>query len=480
MRWGKVFQRAVRLFSVLMLIGAITCSGFELHITSFIAGFIYLLPVVVIAFGWGFWEATVASVASVLCLDYFFTQPLFAFYMADPHDWVALGAFETVAIVVSRLAMQAKAQAQNAEQQRARFETLYRISREALLFDQPQECASQLVGVAKELLDLDGIALWDAQTLHMHTAGRIHLDQNESRCLFEHGLDDGNPRHGHWRRVVRLGEKPFGVLCAAGGKIDLQTLDSIASLAAIALERAHAFEEKSSAEAARQSEQLRAAVLDGLAHAFKTPLTTIRSASSGLLEINRLERGQRELVTVIDQEAERLADLTTRLLTTARLDGARLKIHRERVRISELVQKCSDDCSTSLAGHTLSFHSISRGTKVWADPQLVRMALTQILDNAAKYASPASRIALSLREGLGEAVIGVHNEGSYIPAGERQRIFTRFYRAPGSELKASGTGIGLSVTKRIAEAHGGSVWVESDPDAGTTFFLTLPHGPKEE
>jgi two-component system sensor histidine kinase KdpD len=479
MRRMKAIKRTVRFIAIPLIIGGITLVGFRLHINSFIAGFVYLLPVLLIAFYWGFWEATIASILSVLCLDYFFTEPLFAFYMADPHDWVAISAFEIVAVVVSRLAMQVQAQAADAEKQRARLEKLYRVSREALLFDHPAECGAQLARIAREVLQADGVVLWDASALKTCILGQIQVDQDELRSVYVRAVDEDDAERGLWKRVVCLGQKPVGVLCAAGANLDLPTLDSIASLAAIAMERARAFEEKSNAEAARQSEQLRAAVLDGLAHAFKTPLTTIRSASSGLLEIDRLDAAQLELVGLIDQEAGRLADFTTRLLTTARLDGSRLKIRRERVRLAKIVEECKDECADTLAQHALSLPSPSEAKKVWADPFLVKLALSQILDNAAKYSSPASPISLSLRENAAETVIGVHNEGSFIPAEERHLIFTRYYRAAGSEHKACGTGVGLAVTKRIAEAHGGAVWVESNPDTGTTFFLTLPHGPKE-
>jgi two-component system sensor histidine kinase KdpD len=476
----KEIQRAVRFIVIPLLIGCITFVGFRLHINSFIAGFVYLLPVLLIAFNWGFWEATLASILSVLCLDYFFTEPLFSLYMADPRDWVAISAFETVAMVVSRLAMQVKAQAANAEEQRMRLEKLYRISREALLLDQPEECASQFAGIAREVLQADGVALWDAGLLKTCTAGQIQIEQDELRSVYVSALDEDDAARGLWKRVVCLGQKPVGALCVGGANIDLPILDSIASLAAIAMERARAFEEKSHAEAARQSEQLRAAVLDGLAHAFKTPLTTIRSASSGLLEIGRLDGAQRELVGLIDRETARLADFTTRLLTTAKLDQSRLKIRRERVRLAQIVEKCRDECADALAGHPLSFQDASMNKKVWADPLLVKLALSQVLDNAAKYSSPTSRISLSLHENSGETIIGVHNEGSFIPSEEHHRVFTRFYRAPGSEHRASGTGIGLSVAKRIVEAHGGGVWVESDPNCGTTFFFSLPRGPKEK
>ncbi|MBB6145563.1 two-component system sensor histidine kinase KdpD [Silvibacterium bohemicum] len=473
-------RRTIHFVAIILLVGSITFAGFSLHINSFIAGFVYLLPVLLIAFFWGFWEATLASVLCVLCLDYFFTDPVFALYMADPRDWVAISAFETVALLVSKLAMQAKSRAADAEEQRTRLEKLYRISRDALLFDQPEDCGAQLVAIAREVLQADGVALWDAAEDKICISGQVAVETKELRATYERSVDEDDAARGLWKRAVCLGQKPVGVLCVAGIKIDLPILDSIASLAAIAMERARSFEEKSTAEAARQSEQLRTAVLDALAHAFKTPLTTIRSASSGLLEIDGLHGSQKELVELIDQEAGRLADLTARLLTTAKLDGSTLKLRREQVQLTEIVEKCSHECSSALTRHDLYIRDIPKQKKVWADPQLVKLALNQMLDNAAKYSSPASRISLVFHENAVETVIGVHNEGSFIPSEERHQIFTRFYRTPGAEHKAPGTGIGLAVTKRIAEAHGGTAWVESEPGSGTTFFLSLPQGPKGE
>jgi two-component system sensor histidine kinase KdpD len=116
---------------------------------------------------------------------------------------------------------------------------------------------------------------------------------------------------------------------------------------------------------------------------------------------------------------------------------------------------------------------------VWADPRLLQLALFQIFDNASKYGSPGSPISLRVESTDSEIVFTVQNEGSYISLGEALRIFERFYRAPETQFKATGTGIGLSVTKRIAEAHHGRVWVESTPEMLTTFFFSLPQIKKE-
>ena len=132
--------------------------------------------------------------------------------------------------------------------------------------------------------------------------------------------------------MLRLGSKPAGAIALRGPELRRLTIVPIASLAAIALERARSFDKESGAEAARQTEQLRTAVLDSLAHAFKTPLTAIWTASSGLLEGGRLSADDVELATLIDQQADHLNRLATELLQMARIDAAEVRLRREPVR----------------------------------------------------------------------------------------------------------------------------------------------------
>jgi two-component system sensor histidine kinase KdpD len=281
-------------------------------------------------------------------------------------------------------------------------------------------------------------------------------------------------------RVLRVGLRPTGSLVISGHSLDAATINAAASLAAVAIERARSFSTETSAEAARQSEQLRAAVLDGLAHAFKSPLTTIRSASSGLLAMDSLSGAEKRLIVLIDQHAAQLSDLSTRLLRTARLDSGELRLRREQIDLTLLIE-----CSVEASSHELGKHPIDVRTAVprglvWADKQLLQMALFQLLDNAAKYSTPGSSIVVDVREELSEMLISVRNEGSFIPPEERDKVFQRFYRSPGSEHRAAGTGIGLSVVRRITEAHQGRTWVTSDPENGTTFVLTLPRTAREK
>ena len=195
--------------------------------------------------------------------------------------------------------------------------------------------------------------------------------------------------------------------------------------------------------------------------------------------MDTLSGAEKRLVALIDQHADHLNDLTTRLLRTARIDNADLKLKREQIDLTQLIQNSIEASAQDLGAHPINLQVRLQRITVWADRQLLEMALFQLLDNAAKYGDPDSSITIDVQEEQAETLISIKNEGSFIPPHEREKIFERFYRSPGSDRRALGTGIGLSVVKRITEAHQGRAWVNSGEHTGTTFFLTLPRTAKE-
>jgi two-component system, OmpR family, sensor histidine kinase KdpD len=477
MKYTHVAGRLLRTVAVVPVVALVTGLVYQSHGKALTAGLIDLVLVMLIAFRWGFIEAAVASVLAVASLDFFYMVPIFSLYERDPQDWISSLIFVTIALTAGHFAARIKRKAAQTESERSRLERLYLTSRDIIMMDRRKEVGAQLASLIADTFKVEAVALWDAREARMDKVGVVPDD--EVRATYFHELYENDLVSRKFKRVLRLGTRPVGALYVAGSssdsQLDARSVDAIASLAAISLERAHSFIAESNAEAAKRSEQLRSTVLDGLAHAFKTPLATIQSASSGLLEINRLEYEERELVSLIDEEAARLAKLTNQVLRTAKVDKEQLEVDHERIYLDQLFEFFREEAALTLGDHPLRIVDETSGSYVWADARLLQMALLQMLDNASKYASPASPITLRVMSTDTEVVFSVQNEGSFIPLEERLRIFQRFYRSPGSQHKASGTGIGLSVTNRIAEAHRGRVWVESDPETGTTFFFALPH-----
>jgi two-component system, OmpR family, sensor histidine kinase KdpD len=479
MKRTQVAARLLRTVAVVPLVAVVTGLVYQAHGKALTAGLIDLVLVMLIAFRWGFLEAVAASLFAVASLDFFYMVPIFSLYEHDPQDWISSLIFVTIALTAGHFAARIKQKAAQTESERTRLERLYLTSRDIIVMDRRKEVGAQLASLIAETFKVEAVALWDAREARMYKVGGDLIPDDEVRATYFHELCVNDPVSRKFKRVLRLGTRPVGALYIAdsssGAQLDARSVDAIASLAAISLERAHSFIAESNAEAAKRSEQLRSTVLDGLAHAFKTPLATIQSASSGLLEINRLENSDRELVSLIDEEAARLAKLTNQVLQTARLDEAHLEVDHEMIYVDQLFELFRAEAALTAGDHPLRIVDETSGSYIWADARLLQMAVLQVLDNASKYASPASPITIRIMSTDTEVVMSVQNEGSFIPPEERLRIFQRFYRSPGSQHKASGTGIGLSVTKRIAEAHRGRVWVESDPDTGTTLFFALPH-----
>ena len=452
----------------------LTFFAFRLDFNLSSATSIQLFLVAVIALRWGFLEASVVSLLSVACLDYFFTKPLFSFFIVDSHNWVALGTFETVALFISTLSNRVNRHARESEMRHVQLQKLYQLSEHVLGLDHKEPVEQQLANLMRSSLAVKGVALWNAYDVSMGKCGKYDVTDNEVRSIYFMEINGDDLSAGISRRVLRVGKRPIGSLFLCGHLLDVATVNAAAALAAGAIERARSFSTEARAEAARQSEQLRSAILDGLAHAFKSPLTTIQVSSSGLLAMNTLSGTEEKLVSLIDRHASHLNDLTNHLLLTAKMDAGDLKVRREEIDLAQLMQSSVEESSQELSGHAIDIRLTGRQSMIWADRKLLQMAFMQLLDNAIKYGTPGSSIAIGIEEEQAELLITVKNEGSFIPPGEREKVFQRFYRCSESLRTISGTGIGLFVVRRITEAHQGRAWVNSDPVNGTAFVIALP------
>jgi two-component system sensor histidine kinase KdpD len=450
--------------------------GFNLRVNLLTISSLFLLVVVAVAFLCGFWQASLTSLMAVVCLDYLFLPPLFHFNITDSQDWVALGTFEVTALVISRLSAKEIRSAREAAFHRTGMEKLYELSRNSLLLDLRRPPGPQLAVLIHRIFGVGAVALFDRSLEREDRMGDWTTEEQDLArdcCLKELAQDDLET--GTSRRILEDGSGSLGALVVRGNLSPL-VVDALASLSAIAIDRHQSFEKEEKADVARRGEELRAAVMDALAHEIKQPLTTVYAASSGLLEMGGLTELQRNLVQMIDDEAIRLKELCTRLLLTAKLNTEQVGLEKIEVNLLELISEVlagpqlatrRNRCQVTVDYPELSV-CVNRG--------LLAMIVTQYVDNARKYSTPDTPIAIVGRKSHNDVVISVHNFGSIVRIEDRERIFDRFYRAPDVRESIPGTGIGLSVVRKAAEAHHGHVWVISDEKEGTTFFVSLPSG----
>jgi two-component system sensor histidine kinase KdpD len=443
-----------------------------------VAVLLYLLIVIPIALLCGFWQAVIVSLSAVV-VHGFFTgrQPQFNL-ASDPANSVTLVVFVLVALTVSRLSARVTDHAREAESRGGQMHDLYEFTRRTLQMNLHVEPGPQLAELVHEIFQLEAVAVFDADLHEVYQAGIWNEDPQElARNVYYFETSDDDPATGLGRRVVRLGTVPVGSLVMRGETSPL-TNNAIASLIAITFDRYRAFANESRIETERRTEQLRATVLDSLAHAYKTPLTAIRAASTGLGEMGHLSAGQADLVALIDEQTGLLSDLTNRLLTTARLDAGEVAIHAAPVGVGSLIEEVVDSLRDRLASMKVSIDLQDDSLVVCCDRQLMVMLLTQYVDNACKYSIFGTTITIRVVHLNAEAIFSVHSYGPVIPRADRERIFNRYYRsmthAGTRSNRAAGTGIGLSVAKRVAVIHGGYVWVTSDEIEGTTFFAAIP------
>jgi two-component system, OmpR family, sensor histidine kinase KdpD len=456
------------------VIALLTFAGYELHFNPAPVGFLFLLVVVCTGILCGFWQASIVSLVACACLDYFFYPPVLHMTISDPQDWVALGAFEISALLVSRLSSREKVQSREATLQRASMEQLFELSRSTLLMNLYQAPGPQLTQLIQRIFKAEAVAIFNAESSACDASGIWATDErNLAKECYLAQADDEDKSTRVSRRLLRKGVDSIGAI-AVRSDLGSLVVDALASLTAITLDRCISFQKENEIEAAHQSERLRAAVLDSLAHAVKTPLTAIQTATAGLNEVGELNTTQKELAALIDDESVKLIQLSTRLLQTAKLEAQELKVSHDEIVVSDLVQEAIEDQQGRLAGHPVEVKVSDSKLTVRGDHELLSMALTQYLDNAAKYSYAGAAVEVSARESHSEVIISVHNSGPAIPISDRERVFQRFFRSEGTMHLAAGTGIGLSTVKMAAEAHQGHVWVISNANEGTTFFLSLP------
>ncbi len=249
---------------------------------------------------------------------------------------------------------------------------------------------------------------------------------------------------------------------------------AIVNLVAITIEKARALEDASHAEAARQSEVLKSALLDSLAHDIKTPLTSIKAAVTSLL--GSAPETDHELLTIINEEADRLNRLAAEVIEMARIEAGKLHLEKQPVTSAELIAGALSELAAALKGRPVTLDAAPDLPPAEADPELMQQVVKQCVENALKYSPEQSPIGISAALKAGKIVIGVADRGPGIEENERARIFDKFFRGRRHRFDTKGTGMGLAIAKGIVEAHGERIWVESEPGQGSTFYFSLPLG----
>jgi two-component system sensor histidine kinase KdpD len=467
----------MRVLASLSGVLGVTFIGYRLiPVNATTIGFAYLLLILVVASTWGFLEAALSSILATLVFNFFFLPPIGTFTIADPQNWVALSAFLTTSLIASRLSAKAKARASEAVDRQMDLERLYTFSRAILLTDKSTPFEKQLIEKLAEIFHLDGVVLYERHTGKFSCVGVAGPEglENDLRNAALPGNHARDVRSADVIIGVSSGSEPVASMALRGSTISESALQSVANLVAIGLERARAEEMAQKIEAARQSEQLRTTIIDALAHEFKTPLTLIKAATTSLMANPDVPmESRKEQLTIADEEAEHLRELIDDAIEMARLDTARIEIHPEIANLHDTLQDVLASLRTEIDEHPVRTICDDPLPPMAFDKRLMKLAIRQLVDNALKYTEAETPVEIRAQVKEGELIVEVTDYGKGIPADEQLRVFERFYRGPSIKRQIPGSGLGLSITHGIVEAHNGELTVSSRP-GHTTFRITVP------
>jgi two-component system sensor histidine kinase KdpD len=444
----------------------------------------YLVAVLGLA-AWGGWAVgATASVAAMICFNYFFLPPTGTLTIAEPANWVALISFLIASTFASRVVATARREAAAAQRRRQEVEILYELSFALFAVSQRpgvlgEAAARTLRGIGA---DSGALLLGDAGGSTEATStvgepvepeeGALH-EARESHRLVERGDLVYVP--------LEVGGTLHGVLVARGTSAPRTVLAPAGRLLGLAVERERLLAEAAHLEAMRESDTLKTSLLRAVSHDLRTPLTTMR------LEIESLERqlaGQpqaRASVRGLSLEQERLARRIDNLLSLARLEGGVARPHPEPVPPASLFRAARESLALILAGRPVEALVDPRCPDLWTDPSLTLEALVNLLENAARATPPDRPIEIAAGPGSQGVWIEVRDRGPGLPAGVRRLLESpRDPRRTAESGDSASGGLGLRIVQGLVEANGGALALLDRRDGGTIARLTLPAAPEPE
>src|ERR1019366_1760649 len=432
-----------------------------------------LLLVLVLAGNWGLRYAVGASVAATVLFNYFFLPPVGTFTIADTRNWVALFAFLGTAIYASHLAARIREESEEANARRRESEMLYRLGRQLL---QPENVAQLFNFIPSSVANAFNSP---AVTLYIAEGDRIYLSDpkrissthvawrpgdapnpaagaDQSRSDIFRDLREAMllpifrpPADGFPAAIpLRIGVRPSGALLLEAITLSRETMEALSGLVAMSIERAEALENSARSEAAKETERLRTALLDSVTHELRTPLTSIKASVSALLSQDALDvPSQRELLTVIDEESDRLNHLIEQAVEMAQLDARKVHLELKPQSIASLINPAVEQARIACPTREFRVSLSATLPNVVADAAWIHKVLANLLGNATKYSPPEQPIYVSADVQGDMLAVSVADRGAGIDPLEQGMIFDKFYRGQGQRQRVSGTGMGLAISR---------------------------------
>jgi two-component system sensor histidine kinase KdpD len=461
----------VAIVSAPILVALLTFIALSLGANATTVGFAYLILVLAISIWSGLTVGLITSLLATTCFNFFFLPPVGTFTIADPANWVALCSFLIASLLASRLVVQARTQAADAEARRNEIEALYGLSID--LFAATNRVGALGEAATRALSNVGatggGLILFDGSPHVQQVVSWIGSRDDEVEDLAagvgRHGQTLEFPSRGG-RDVylpLAMGGKVIGVLVARGARSTKRALESVAALVALAVERERFVEESSHLQALRESDALKTSLLRAVSHDLSTPLTSIG------MQVERLQRqlGHGDLAETVSDLAEQTSRLRRRienLLAMARLEAGDFVPRPEPTPPADLFRAVREHLPLVEQNHPLRVEVSDDCPDVLADPSLALEVLVNLVENAHRASPPGSPIEL------------LAHRHPLDPDRVRLEVLDRgagiANRA--TESDTARRGLGLEIARSFAAANGGQVTLSNRPGGGAIARVDLP------
>lgn len=456
---------------------------------------IYLLAIVLGAVGFGVAAGVASAVLSFLAYNFFFITPTYTFTISDPRELFALFVFFGVAVMTGSLAGRLREAAGRAQSRAASLQSLNAFAAELSRASTEQSVMNALAAQASELRASGAIVLMQAgeelTPVAEFPAGQILETpdwQAAKRCLRHaqpaYPSAPGWPGSRYEFHPIEAAKTVIGVLALAPAEItrrsreDDSALHTMLQHTAIAIERTRLETESMAARSEAERERLRSALLSSLSHDLKTPLASILGSVTALREvgIDLSEHTRADLLLAIEEETTRLTQFVTNLLDMTRLETEVPDLRRDWLDAGDAIHGSVGRARRLYPHANIDLECGLQVPLVRGDAVLFDHVVFNLIDNAVKFSHPDGRLHVSLKRDGAWIILKVTDDGPGISAGELQHVFDKFYRGGSRDGCLQGTGLGLTICKRIAEGMGGRVEAQS-PIArgrGTAMIVRLP------
>ena len=443
---------------------------------------VLIVPVVLAVAVGGFVAGAVTVVAGFLVYDYLFIPPYGTLQVSSGQDWVALAVYAVVMLLVARIVDALDVTRSEARHGREVMRQMAAVS-ESLVADEPVDSLLRsIVATARTVFGVPGAALLQLRDGHLvvvASAGEPLTEQDLARLDPASGRpvsvgpvvhDDGG------LRAVALSSSGRAVaMLALRGEPEAPTerevLATFANDAAVALERARLREEALRAQLLEEADRFRHGLMGAVSHDLRTPLATIKVASSTLLErgASLSPSDAEELHRLIDVETDRLTRMVTNLLDLSRLEAGVLTLHREEMTAGRLIDDALAAVRTSLTHQRVVVDVDPDVPTLAVDPGLMNQVLVNLLDNALRHGPPTGTVTVTATRRGPDVILSISDEGPGVPEDQREAVFNRFTRFD----TGGRSGLGLTIARTFVEAHGARIWCDAAPGGGARFSLTL-------